>query len=128
MSNPGLFTLHGKVFLVSDGCQTSDMLHLSRDLNSELDVLEQTVSARHFAPNSPETFPCFPAKGKDPLIIEQAFDFFVSGDSKQAGSRVIRSKKQQSQLLAVPRFSATRSVMLADADSLEAWEACFGTD
>ena len=104
------------------------MLHLSKDLATELDVLEQMVSARHFAPNSPETFPCFPAKGKDPLIIEQAFDFFVSGDAKQAGSRVVKSKTHYSQLLAVPKFKETKSVLIADADSLEAWEACFGTE
>ena len=121
-SNPAIFDIGEKKFMGTDGSNIQNLLALSPGLKDELDVLEVTLNARHFAPNCPESFPCFPSKSKDPLIIEKGCNVFFCGSSNKYLSKVIKANQHHVKLLAVPRFSDLKSVVLLDLDTLDSYE------
>lgn len=127
VSNPGCFSLMGREFMITDGTNVQTLLSLSKDLENELDVLEVTLNARHFAPNCPESNPCFPSHLKDDLVIDSPCHFFICGASKSFLSKTILGQDHVVKLVAVPAFSKTRSIVLLDADSLESYELSFGS-
>lgn len=125
VSNPACFSLLGREFMITDGTNVQTLLSLSKDLENELDVLEITMNARHFAPNCPESSPCFPSHLKDDLVIDSPCHFFICGGAKKFLSHTIQGQDHSVKLVAVPTFSKTRSVVLLDVDSLESYELTF---
>jgi hypothetical protein len=126
VSNPTVFSLLGRTFMATDGANVQTILSLTKDLQDEIDVLEITLNARHFAPNCPESYPCFPGLLKDDLVIDRPCHFFICGTAKKFASKTVIGKDHAVKLIAVPSFSVERSIILLDVDSMETFELKFG--
>jgi DNA polymerase delta subunit 2 len=124
LSNPAQFQLGGRSIAATDGYNIQTMLGLTKGLDSELDVLEQTLNAQHFAPNCPENCATFPFQKEDNLIMSQPCVLYACGGGKVLMSRVLRSRSHDLKLLVVPKFSETREVVFLDLDTLESY--CLG--
>ncbi len=124
-SNPAILDIGGTMVVGTDGANIQHILRLNPGLRDELEVLETCLNGRHYAPNCPETFPCFPSKQRDPLIIEHGAHVFFCGSAKKYASRLVRTPQQTIKLLATPKFSESRSAVLLDLDSLETYEYVF---
>jgi hypothetical protein len=127
VSNPASFSLLGRNFMATDGANIQTLLSLTKELDDELDALEITLNARHFAPNCPESTPCFPGILKDELVIDRPCHFFICGAAKKLLSKTVRGDDHAVKLIAVPAFSKTRSIVLLDVDSMETFELAFGS-
>ncbi|KHJ81191.1 hypothetical protein OESDEN_19123, partial [Oesophagostomum dentatum] len=76
---------------------------------------------QHVAPTCPDTVDGFPFDKRDPLIIDGEFPHvMVMGNQPQSESQWYEGENgERCLMIAVPRFSKTRTIVLLDLDTME---------
>lgn len=129
MSNPAVVHLMDKQILISGGVNVNYLLGLTPGLKTEMDVLEMTLNARHFAPNSSlMSISCYPSKSTDKLVINTYCVFFIWGRSSRHSSERIKAESHPVKLLTVPIFRSTQSITLVDIETAESFDIDFNSN
>ena len=75
VTNPYKCEINGSMLLGHSGQPVSDIARYSNigqkngtSINSDIDILEETLKWQHLAPTAPDTLPCFPFKQRDPFV------------------------------------------------------------
>lgn len=118
-SNPYQANIDGVRFLGTSGQNVSDIQKYS-SMNSNLEILEETLRLRHIAPTAPDTLGCYPFYLKDPFILEECPHVYFSGNSPSFESKIIKGQEDQEVLLvAIPEFSSTQTACMVNLRTLE---------
>jgi len=127
VSNPYQFTSGGRSFIVVAG-QTIDDILRNSELSGPLEAMESCLLWGHLAPTTPDTLGCYPYADKDPLIVTELPDVFVSGNQPEFGSKKVVICGKNILLLALPKFSSSRSLIRLNLIDLEAHRIAFHVD
>ncbi|XP_077417452.1 DNA polymerase delta subunit 2 [Vanacampus margaritifer] len=118
-SNPYQATVDGVRFLGTSGQNISDIARYS-NMNSHLEILEETLRLGHLAPTAPDTLGCYPFYMKDPFILEECPHVYFSGSAPTFESkRLTGADGQEILLVAVPTFHSTQTACLVNLRTLE---------
>ena len=122
-TNPHSFTEHGVRFLGTSGQNIQDVYRYST-IESELDILSETLTWGCLAPTAPDTLPCYPVADRDVFAIEEWPDVYFTGMAREFGTRMTSFKHEDgrtssTRLVSVPDFQSTGTVAVVDLRTME---------
>ena len=124
-TNPHDVSLDGVRVLGTSGQPIADM-HRYTDGRSVLDTMSDTLHASHIAPTAPDTLCCLPFFEQDPFVLTECPHIYFAGCQGAFGSRLVTGQDgQKVQMVAVPSFATTESIVLVNLRTLAAHEVCF---
>jgi DNA polymerase delta subunit 2 len=63
---------------------------------------------------------CYPFEDDDPLLVKDCPHIYIAGNQTQFASRkIVGPADQEVLLIAVPKFSQSKSIVLVDMETLE---------
>ncbi|KAF2015965.1 DNA polymeras-like protein subunit delta-2 [Aaosphaeria arxii CBS 175.79] len=117
VTNPWEGDIEGWRVLGTGGQTISDLLKYIDNVNI-LDVMEMMLRWRCIAPTAPDTLWCYPFQDDDPLIVKDCPHIYFAGNQPKVETRVISGVADQEVLLvAVPRFSTSKTLVLIDMET-----------
>jgi len=128
VSNPYQFTSAGRCFIVTSGQTISDILRNSELSGGPLEAMERSLAWAHLAPTTPDTLGCYPYSDKDPHIIQALPDVFVAGNQEEFATKTVVIDEKEVLLLALPKFSSSRSLIRLNLRDLQVDRISFDVD
>lgn len=127
VTNPHGFSLNGVTFLGTSGQNIKDIrMYASAMQDKALDVIELTLQMRHMFPTTPDTLRSYPFIGEDPFVLHDAPHVYFCGNQPEYGSRLLHTDMQEvTRLISVPTFRSSKSIVLLDTQTLQAYEYKF---
>ena len=130
VTNPYRFQAENVNFLGHSGQPVSNIKKFS-NFSNDLDVLQRTLEWQHLAPTAPDTLACYPFYKRDPFVLDDKLcpHVLFSGNMDAYDDRLIKGENgQMVRLIAIPKFSESRSVVLLNLKTLESSEMTFQLD
>lgn len=122
--NPYFCEISDRVIIGTSGQNVHDVQKYA-DVTA-LEALESTLQWGHIAPTCPDTLPCYPFIGKDPLIVDEMPHLYFSGNAKEFATKLIETEeKGKIRLVCVPAFHDTQSVAVVNLNTLDCKEISF---
>jgi DNA polymerase delta subunit 2 len=130
VTNPHKFeAFKGIEFLGTSGQNLRNIeAYCDLEASTGLDLLKLTLDMRHLCPTAPDTLRTFPFRENDPFVIERAPDVYFAGNQDSFGAELVTqtgNSRQGVQLISVPTFAKTLSIVLMDTQTLESFELKF---
>ncbi|KAH7132069.1 DNA polymerase alpha/epsilon subunit B-domain-containing protein [Dendryphion nanum] len=126
VTNPWEGDIEGWRVLGTGGQTISDLLKYVDDVEV-VEVMEMMLRWRCVAPTAPDTLWCYPFQDDDPLLVKDCPHVYIAGNQPAFKKKVISGPAgQQVVLIAVPKFSISKSIILLDMETLEAEVVKFG--
>lgn len=118
-TNPAWFALYGRTVLATAGQNIDDLRRYAIPGEcTPLDAAALTLASAHIAPTAPDTLWSYPFKASDPFVLRAAPDLYVVGNQPTFATEVVGGAEHAVRVVLVPRFDATRTVVLVDPASL----------
>jgi len=124
VTNPYSLAMAGRTVIVTSGQAVADILRNS-ELPGPLEAMERCLVWGHLAPTAPDTLGLFPYSGTDPHVLTELPDVFVAGNQPEFLSKKVEMGGHTVLLVAVPRFSHTRSLVTLDMRTLTCQQVSF---
>jgi DNA polymerase delta subunit 2 len=130
VTNPYEATIDQVKFLGHAGQPIHSLLQSIFSFNDNnmntLDCLEKCLEWRHLAPTAPDVLGCFPIEKEDPFVMEECPHVFFAGNQDSFDTRTIKGAKgQQIQLISIPSFDKTSTIVLVDLKDLSCFPLTF---
>ncbi|KAF2794960.1 hypothetical protein K505DRAFT_303031 [Melanomma pulvis-pyrius CBS 109.77] len=118
VTNPWEGDIEGWRVLGTGGQTVADLLKYVDEVET-LEVMEMMLRWRCIAPTAPDTLWCYPFQDEDPLVVQDCPHIYFAGNQAKFGSRIIQGPAdQQVLLIAVPKFSLTKTIVLVDLETM----------
>jgi DNA polymerase delta subunit 2 len=114
--NPYEFKLDEVSILCTSGQNIVALSSYIPENISTTELMALTLKFKHLAPNAPDALQCIPMQQNDPFIIRHLPNLYVVGNMKEYKTAV---SCEGVRLLAVPKFSITKSFVIVNRFSLE---------
>lgn len=119
VTNPAWFALYGRTVLATAGQNIDDLRRYAvPGACTPLEAAKLTLESAHIAPTAPDTLWSYPFKASDPFVLRAAPDLYVVGNQPTFATELIDTPGHRIRVVLVPRFDATRAVVLVDPASL----------
>ncbi|KAI1152267.1 DNA polymerase alpha/epsilon subunit B-domain-containing protein [Nemania diffusa] len=106
--------------VLGTGGQNVDDIFKYLGSNDRLGMMEAMCRWRCCAPTAPDTLWSYPFQDDDPFVMHACPHLYFVGCQPEFATKVIRGEDGQAvRLVAVPSFSATREIVLVDAETLD---------
>lgn len=114
--NPYEFEIDGVKSLCTSGQNINSMSQYLPETMNDLEIMELTLRYRHIAPTAPDALQCIPIQNSDPFIIDQLPNLYIVGNMRGYKTAI---SSEGVRMIAVPRFSTTKSFVVMNRFSLE---------
>lgn len=92
--------------------------------------MEYLLKSRHICPTAPDTLRfanalkhrCFPFIREDPFVIDETPNVFIAGNQEIYEAKTMQEGRTKCELISIPRFSKTKSIVLLDLRDLTSSE------
>lgn len=121
--NPCFFNIDGKLFLGTSGENVQDIL-VHTKLNDTIKIMKKQMKLRHMCPTAPDTLRSYPFEDEDPFFLKRTPNVYFAGNQKEFKTDVVEKKEFCMRLITIPKFSQSRSIVLLDTETLEAFQVC----
>jgi len=126
VTNPYTCHLGGRRLLATSGQTIQDVMR-NTDMTNPLDAMTACLAWGHVAPTCPDTLGCYPYHQNDPFILEHLPDVFVAGNLEEFQKRTVEINGKSILLVALPRFSQSKSIVTVNLKDLECSVLSFDT-
>lgn len=121
-TNPCLFNIEDLTVLGSSG-EIVDVIHQHSRIEYSTTILRSTLEWGHIAPSAPDNLSCMPFKNTDPFLIDFVPDIYFAGNQSEfAVTTYCTETKPKIQIISVPKFSKTQSVVQVNLSNLDVEE------
>lgn len=124
-TNPVDCTVDGVRILGTSGQPVDDIFRYSQ-LDVGLDILDKTLEWGHLVPTAPDTLGCYPFYDVDPYILHECPHVLFAGNQSHFKHKIHKGASGQHVLvLTIPKFCQSRTIVLVNLRTLEAYPMVF---
>ncbi|KAJ2851832.1 DNA polymerase delta small subunit Cdc1 [Coemansia brasiliensis] len=126
-TNPAYFEIDGTLVLASAGQNVDDLCHYAVRDETPCQLAARTLQWRHIAPSAPDTLWSYPFTEYDPFVVRNTPHVYVVGNQKKFDICVAEGTDgQTSQMIMVPGFKQSHSIVLLNLRTLECTQVHIG--
>lgn len=95
-------------------------------MDDPIDQMRFLLESRHWVPTAPYNLPSFPFQEEDSLCLKQTPRVVFCGCQEKGDSGFIARNDANVLILAIPKFSESKNVMLVDFNEMRVYDSYFG--
>ncbi|KAJ1867505.1 DNA polymerase delta small subunit Cdc1 [Coemansia sp. RSA 989] len=127
VTNPAYFEVDGTLVLASAGQNVDDLCHYAVHDETPCQLAARTLQWRHIAPSGPDTLWGYPFTDHDPFVVRNTPHVYVVGNQPKFDMCAAEGTDGQiSQMVMVPGFRQSRSIVLLNLRTLECTQVHIG--
>lgn len=85
-------------------------------MQKDKEAAEYILNCGHLAPTAPHTLKYFPFQQKDPLVLENAPEYFIVGNSDELSWERVAVGEKEVKVLMIPKLEEAGGLLLLDVE------------
>lgn len=109
----------GNILLVGTSGRVIKSIHTLSSLSDTSNIMERTITWRHYAPTAPDSVYAFPFQERDPFVIDERPHIYFVGNQDTFDMKLLVDGAKRTRCLTIPSFQKTQTCVLLNLRNMQ---------